>query len=573
MQLPAPFQQGLWRLCEADEGAAEALAESLELSPVTGRILAARGIREASAAARFLSPSLADLPDPFELDGMEAAVERIEHALRRGEPIALFGDYDVDGVTATALLCDFLGACGERPAAWLPHRSGSGYGLSAEAVEEIAASGAKLLITVDNGQRAFEAAERAAKLGLDLIVTDHHEVGERLPRACAVVNPRRQDPAGAMASLSGCGVAFMLALALRRRLRDALMLPAPEPNLREQLDLVALGTIADVVPLTGASRVLARFGLAQLSRTNRFGLRALLALSGTAPADVTPTAVAFRLAPRINGAGRVGSARLALDLLFTRDEAEATRMAQELDAANRERQRVEEEALREAEAMLRADPTTSEAPAIVVHSEAWHVGVIGIVASRLAERNGRPAVVITRSTEPARGSARSASGVNLLEALSECDAWLLRHGGHAMAAGLTIDAARIDGFSRRFAQACAERGADSRPRLEVDAVVSASDITPSLVAEVGRLEPFGIGNPEPVLALSEAQIADRRPVGSGHVKLRLEAEGVFFDAIGFSMAERVDAGIRRASVAFTPQFNTWNGCTSVQLKLRDLVAL
>lgn len=573
MPKSAPFEQGLWRLRDADEGAAAALAEGLSLSPVTGRILASRGIRHPSEAARFLSPSLADLPDPFDLLDMGAATARIERALRQREPIALFGDYDVDGVTGTALLSDFLAAVGERPAAELPHRSGSGYGLSVEAVERIAAAGTRLLITVDNGTRAFEAAERAAELGVELIVTDHHEVGERLPKACAVVNPRRQDPQGAMASLSGCGVAFMLALALRRRLREAQMLPSPEPNLREQLDLVALGTIADVVPLTGASRVLARFGLAELARTNRFGLRALLAVSGTAPAEVNPTAVAFRLAPRINAAGRVGSAHLALDLLFTRDESEASRIAQELDAANRERQRVEEEALREAEAMLRADPASASAPAIVVHSAAWHVGVIGIVASRLAERNGRPAVVITRSTEPARGSARSAAGINLLAALSECDGWLLRHGGHAMAAGLTIESARIDGFSRHFAQACADRGGEAQQRLEIDAVVSPAEIAPPLVAELGRLEPFGIGNPEPVLALSEARIADRRVVGNGHLKLRLESDGAFFDAIGFGMAERVDPGIRRAAVAFTPQFNTWNGCTSVQLKLRDLIAL
>ncbi|MBN1282676.1 MAG: single-stranded-DNA-specific exonuclease RecJ [Proteobacteria bacterium] len=558
-----------WRLGPADERACTALSRELDLSPIAARVLARRGPITPESASRFLSPSLNDLPDPFSLPGMDAAAARLALAIGSGDQVGVFGDYDADGVAGAALIAEFIEGAGGRCEVDLPRRKGDGYGITADAVGRMAGRGSRLLLTVDNGIGAHDAAARAGELGLDMIITDHHAVRGALPAAHAVVNPKLLSGASSLSDLAGCGVAFMLALATRRLLREAGSLPSPEPNLKRSLDLVALGTIADVVPLTGANRILAAFGLAEIARAARPGMRALMAASGTGPEAVDPRTVAFRLAPRINAAGRMDDPAEALRLLRAGSIEAAVPIAERLCRANRERQSIEEKCLAEALEAIPGDP--ADLAAIVVDSKGWHVGVIGIVASRLASRFRRPAVVITRDTSPARGSCRSFGGVDMLKALARCADLMPRFGGHSEAAGLTIEPSNIEELRRRLAAACAEFGATAPPPLlEIDAVASPHEITPRLVDELARLAPFGEGNPEPLIAMSGIGVAGTRTVGNGHLKLSLSAGGHAFEAIGFGMGEATPPHGSTVSVAFTPQWNTYNSVTSMQLKLADL---
>lgn len=553
---------------EFDECAARDLAAELGICPITARVLVARGISRPDEAARFLSPSLDQLPDPSALPGIDAAAERIEQALRDGKLIAIFGDYDADGITAAALLAEFLEAAGGRVVVRLPSRHADGYGLSNTVVDSLASDGVSLIVTVDNGTSAVEAIERANSHGIDVVVTDHHDAAGVLPRAIAIVNPKIDNTDPAFAHISGCGVAFLLAIALRRRLRDKGLLPVPEPNLKQVLDLVAIGTIADVVPLIGANRIFARVGLEELSLARRTGVRALIESAALSTSELSPHAVAFRLAPRINAAGRMGEPDDALALLRCRNDAEAGLIAARLESANRERQCIEERVLGEAMEMLQADQHDIRLRPIVVHKEGWHQGVIGIVAAKLAERSMMPAIVISSGVSPARGSARSRGGVNLVEALGKCSDCLVRFGGHPMAAGLAIEPSRIPEFEERFLQACIEIGPKDRAfHLELDSIAEPGEISEQLVRETLQLGPFGAGNPEPIMALGGARVLDRRVLCDAHLKLRLEAGNRVFSAIGFGMAKELPSDVTRVHVAFTPQFNTWNGLTSIQLKL------
>ncbi len=557
-----------WRLGEADERACALISNELGLSRLTSRVLVRRGMTTPEEARRFLSPRLEDLPDPFSLPGMDKAAARIALALERGECISIFGDYDADGVAGSAVIADFLEACGGLCSVTLPRRRDEGYGITPDAVERLAKEGALLILTVDNGIGAVEAAARAHDLGIDLIITDHHSPRGEIPKAHAVVNPKLIAGDSPLKDLAGCGVAFMLALAVRARLRGKGMLPSPEPNLKRSLDLVALGTIADVVPLTHANRILVSFGLAEIMRCTRPGIRALLDVSSTAPDQVSPNTVAFRLAPRINAAGRIDNPMVALRLLRERSYAETLPMARALDAANRERQGLEEACIAEAIERISQDPALSDPGAIVIDSKGWHLGVIGIVASRLASRFLRPSVVISRETSPARGSARSFGGINILEALSCCSDLMVRFGGHAEAAGLNIDESRIAELRSRLGEACASMSANAEPAaLVLDAVAGPADISLSLVEELKGMAPFGVGNPEPIIAMEGAKIEGRRTVGNGHLKLALSSGDFAFDAIGFGMAESMHDDVSTISIAFTPQFNTYNGNTSLQLKL------
>lgn len=561
-----------WPLREMDEGAALHLASTLGIYDITARVLVGRGITDADEAREFLDPQLTHIPDPFTIPGMEAAVSYIAQAIASNRRIGIFGDYDVDGVTASALLTDFLGSLGPRPIVLLPERLERGYGIDPEAVDRLAAEGAELIITVDNGIRATAAAGRAREIGVGLIITDHHTPEGEIPKADAIVNPKLMDEGSSLRDLSGCGVAFMLALALRKRMRERGVLPLPEPNLLSQLDVVALGTIADIMPLRGVNRVLTSFGLAEISRAERYGVRALLDASGAWPSSVTPGTVTFRLAPRINAAGRMGSAMRAFDLLLTSDEDEARLMAKALDKANGERQRLEERTLREALRAIEKSDDLSDG--IVIHSKGWHVGVIGIVAAKLVERFERPAVVISLDADPPRGSARCPEGTDLLAALKPCADRLIQYGGHAQAAGLAIDGREIEAFAREFSESCGRLCKSERSaRTKLDSVVQPHEITEGLVKELARCAPFGVGNPEPVLALENASVVDSRVVGNGHLKLILASEGKSFEAIGFNMAEGFTGRPKGAHVAFTPQFNTWNGRTTIQLKLKDIVPI
>lgn len=563
----------LWRTAAADESVAQRLAGDLGLSAPMGRLLAARRWTDPAEAGRFLAPRLADLADPFDLPGMEAAVERVWRAVDGGETIVVYGDYDVDGITATALLSSALESLGAKVRAFLPNRMDDGYGLTADTLDRcVAEHRPGLVITVDCGTNSTAAAARAAELGVDLVVTDHHQpAGPLAEPAVAVLNPRLGDPGAAWRDLAGVGVAFKLAFALVKRGRERGRPAASGLDLRPMLDRVALGTVADCVDLRGENRILVRHGLPYLKDTPSAGLRALMEVAGVRE-ELDTFHVGFLLGPRLNAAGRLGTAEAALELLRTSDRGRARTLARGLDDANRERQAIEKGILDAAVEQVKAWFDESRDFALVAADRAWHPGVIGIVAARLAQRYGRPAAVIALDGEGGgRGSCRSIEGFDLVECLRDCAGVLRRCGGHAMAAGLELDEPRLAEFRRQFNDSAARRlrGSDLRPVLRVDAWVSLEEAGDGLVGETARLRPCGQGNPEPVWAVRGVRLRDVRRAGANHAKLIVESGRLRREAVAFNMTgEGWPAG--EADVAFELRYNTWNGRTTLQLRVRDV---
>ncbi len=564
-----------WKFLADDDPAAD-LARSLGCHPLVARILRRRGVGSADDAERFLRPRLADLPDPSLFKGIDAAVERIVRAIDRGETITAYGDYDVDGVTSTTLLVSFLRSCGAKVDYYVPHRLGEGYGLNLEAVARLAARGTQLLVTLDCGVTAVAEVDEAIRLGLDVVVVDHHTTPAELPRAAAILNPWQPGCTYPTRHLCAVGVTFLLCAALRRHLRQrGFFVEREEPNLKSYLDLVALGTIADVVPLTQANRLLVREGLEVLARSQRPGIRALKRVA-TLAADgpVSAGQVGFRLGPRINAAGRLDDAGVAVELLLSEDPMEAERLARALDAANAERQAIERGLIDEAVAQARS---LTSASGLVVAGEGWHPGVVGIVASRVVSRLHRPTVVIGIDPETGvgKGSGRSIAAFDLHGALSKCGEHLLRYGGHQHAAGLTIERDSLDAFRDAFAREAEEQlaGHDLTPLCLIDASITAADLGDPLCEALATLAPFGSGNAEPVLALrgvrARGRVVGRSETSSGHLKLILD-DAPFADAIGFGMADRLDLLSAPVDLAFTLSFNEYRGVRQVQLGLRDL---
>jgi single-stranded-DNA-specific exonuclease len=566
-----------WVESAVDERAAAALAKALGLHPLAARVLAARGHGEPAAAERFLSVRLADLPDPFTMKGMDAAVGRVVRALDAGERIACYGDYDVDGVTSTVLLAGFLRAVGADVVTYTPHRLVEGYGLNREAVGRLVERGARLLVTLDCGITSVEEVRAATALGLDTVVVDHHTVPVELPAAAAILNPHQPGCDYPTKDLAAVGVTFALCMALRKRLRETGRLGTgaaqrPEPNLKDALDLVALGTVADVVPLLGANRVLVRWGLETLAVTRRPGLRALKRVAGIA--DGTPVSagqVGFRLAPRINAAGRLDDAGRGVRLLLSADPAEAQALAEELDRENQARQEIErrilEEALADATARVAAG-----ARGLVLARDGWHPGVVGIVASRVVERFHRPAVLIALENGVGKGSGRSVEGFHLYDALASCQGHLTRFGGHKHAAGVTVAREQVEPFRAAFeALAAAQlRDEDLVPRCRIDGWVDDLDVSDVAAVALEKLGPFGAGHPEPVFALRHAAARSRTVGAAGaHLKLTLGARGL--DAIGFGMGDRaVLCSAGPVDAAFSIGFDEWDGAKRLQLKLKDV---
>lgn len=564
-----------WDLLPSDTGA-EGLGRALGLHPLVAQLLWRRGLTAPEQANAFLRPVLADLPDPLLLEGCAAAVERLGKALRAGERITAYGDYDVDGVTSTTLLTWFLRRCGGSVEPYVPHRLAEGYGLNLEAVGRLAASGTQLLVTLDCGVTAVAEVERATALGVDVIVVDHHTAPAQLPRAVALLNPWQPGCRYPTKHLCAVGVTFLLCVALRRKLREDGFFSAarPEPDLRTVLDLVALGTIADVVPLTGANRILVRAGLLELAREQRPGIRALKRVARLPAGPVTAGQVGFRLGPRINAAGRLADAGRAVELLLTGDEARAGELAEELDRANAERQLIEQRILEEATAMAAGRP---EVRGLVLHSEGWHPGVVGIVASRIAERFHRPAVVI--GVDPAtgigKGSGRSIEAFHLHDALAACAVHLQRFGGHKHAAGVTVTREELPAFRAAFEREAALRlaGEELVGRCRIDAQVTPSALTFELCQALDALAPFGAGNPEPVLALTGTRARSRvvggAPGKPGHLKLKLP-DAPEADAIGFGLGGLAETLSPLVDLAFTMGVDEYRGERRLQLKLRDV---
>lgn len=567
MQLQ-PITERTWRIRQADPEVVEKLSLS-GFPALLARLLANRGVCEPQAASAYLNPTLSTLHDPLLLTGMEASVERLCLAASRGERVCVHGDYDVDGVSSVALLVTFFGAVGLDCFSYIPKRLTEGYGLSAQGVAAAVKGGASILVTVDCGITSVAEAVICREAGIDLIITDHHAPGEELPDAYAIINPLQPGCRFPFKSLAGVGVAFHLVIAMRARLRALGHFEASEPDIREYLDLVALGTVADVVPLLGANRVLVSYGLKQLSVSPRAGVKALKEVAGVT-GEVGCGAVGFRLAPRINAAGRLEDAALGLEMLLTTDGAKARQIATALDESNAERQSIERSTLEEARDMLLGGACRGR-KSIVLGSTLWHPGVVGIVASRIAELFHRPVILFAFEDGTGRGSGRSISKFHLLDAIKSCAGHLIRYGGHSHAAGLSIAEEELERFALSFEEAAAGAlDADALvPTVPYDVELSAAQIVESLVLELERLKPFGMGNPEPVFLLKGAEVSESRVLKGGHLKLKLSCGGRSFDAIGFGLADR-DLSSGRVDLLFSPGINVWKGKSLLQLVVKDL---
>jgi len=548
------------------------------------QLLLARGVDSAEKADRFLNPSLDQLLDPYSMAGMAVAVARLQSAVANREPILIYGDYDVDGTVAVVLLKTAI----EMVAAPLgcdvrfhvPHRLREGYGMKSEVIEAAAAAGARLIISVDTGIRAFAAAEAAATLGIDLIVTDHHLPDETrgLPPALAVLNPNREGCGYACKHLCGAGVAFKLAQALleahdRERARTKIL-----PSF---LKLLAIATIADAVPLLGENRAIAALGIEQLARPAQSGLRALLELAKLDPRErpLTSTDIAFRLAPRINAAGRMDIASEVVEMFTTRDAQRARSLAEKLDRLNSDRRNTEAGVLAEIETRLKDDPSLREAGCIVLDGEGWHRGVIGILASRVVEQTGRPSLVITHENGEAHGSGRSIAGFHLLEAIESCHELFTRFGGHAHAVGFSLPSARVPELRlRMIAYAAGHLSSESlAPALLCDAELPLDQITPELYAAVQRMQPYGMDNEEPLFLARDVVVGGEvRVLKERHVKLRLNTgkQDMAISALAWRWADRIAAlGLiegSRVDIAYRLRHNEHPEYGGVELEIEDL---
>ena len=579
-----------WQICP-DWPGRDDLARKLRISPILAQLLHQRNVDEPEAARKFLDPALKDLEDPALLPGVLAAADRICEAAVRHEKIFIYGDYDVDGLTGSAILWHCLKLVDADVHCYVPHRIEEGYGLNCQAITELAQQGAKLIISVDCGISAFEPAQHAAQLGVDLIITDHHRIDSELPSCCAIVHPALPDTNYPCRDLSGAGVAFKLAWFLAQRfskpgaahstLANGSAIRVSE-SFREFLisatGLAALGTVADVVPLTGENRILAAFGLKGLASSSYPGIQALIESAGLTGSTLQSYDIGFKLAPRINAAGRMGHARLALDLLTGASEARAAKIAVYLEQQNKQRRKVEKNITDQAVRLVTDQKLDGpETRALVLAQEDWHAGVIGIVASRLVDRYYRPTVVIALENGQGQGSARSIRGFNIFGAFHACREHLEGFGGHAMAAGLRISAQNIGPFTKAFVQYAGDHlsPADLQPILRIDAAVSLEMITEELLIDINRLAPFGQANPRPLL-VTEACTVIGEPRAVGKTKKTLQftvaRDGTTRKCVAFSQARLFKklAACETVSLAYRPILNDFNGHRSAELQVEDM---
>jgi single-stranded-DNA-specific exonuclease len=577
-----------WQI-EPEHPEAADLAARLKISPLIAQALLHRGISQIDEASAFLNPSLKTLAEPSLLPGLNLAADRIARAIRDQEKIVIYGDYDVDGITATTILWHAITLLGGKVEGYIPHRIDEGYGLNSDALNQIIDSGAKLIVTVDCGITAVEPAKIAAGRGVDLIITDHHEWHTSpdgapiFPDCFAIVHPRLPGQPGSAVYpnpyLSGAGVAFKLAWGIGQAAGGAARVSIPFRNfLVEATALAALGTIADVVPLVGENRVLAHFGLTGLTQTSQIGLRALIESAHLNGKKLETYHVGFLLAPRLNACGRLGHAALAVEMLTTAGETRAREIATYLDEQNRERQALEKSILEQALAQIAAEKWDDPSQrALVLASEGWHAGVIGIVASRIVDRFRRPTIMIALSGETGQGSCRSVAGFHMAQALEQCGEYLLAHGGHEMAAGLRIDAARIADFRKAFCDIARKQVTDEMliPQLRLEGVADIGQMTAALVTELQRLGPFGHKNPKPLLCVRNAAVAAvPRRVGktAEHLQLIVKQQQRSIKCIAFGQAElidRLDPGTE-INLAVEPTINEFNGRSSVELDVKDV---
>jgi single-stranded-DNA-specific exonuclease len=565
----------IWENVACDESPAEGLSRELGVSPVTARLLCIRGLGSLDDARRFLSPRLEDLHDPFRLADMAPAVDRILAAIAARDRIVIHGDYDVDGVTSTVILRRALELLGADVVHFIPERFRDGYGLQPATIDRLHQGGARLVISVDCGIRAAEAATRARELGIDLIITDHHEPAAELPHALAVINPKRRDCSYPDKNLAGVGVALKLVQALCGRTGHRNWLAA-------FIKVAAIGTLADVVPLTGENRIIAKLGLGMLSRgPHKVGLRALLEVCGLTGREIDSYHIGFVVAPRVNAAGRMSTPDIAARLLLASDETmevEARALAEQLNSENLRRQQEEAEIVDQAKKIVETDLEIGARTVIVVAGDGWHRGVIGIVASKLVDAFHRPAIVISVDGDVAHGSCRSIPSFNMLAALESCGEVMSKFGGHKQAAGLTIETARIRDLRARvndFADGCLGPD-DLRPRLWIDGALTFRSINEQVVSELAVLAPFGAGNPCPVFRASRVEIVDGpRRLKDRHLKMSFKQDGRILRGIAWRASERESFVAEHRSaidLAFSLENDTYNGERYLQLSVADFRA-
>ena len=558
-----------WVVARPAKGPVEKLSAKLGILPITAGLLVNRGMSSAQDAEAFLSASLSDLPSPFLMKGMEEAVRRLCRCIYEKEKVAVYGDYDVDGVTATSLLTSFLRALGCDVTYYIPDRFTEGYGVNSSALHTLKQKQVTLVISVDCGITAADEVAQARTLGMDFIVTDHHSLLGQLPEAAAVINPRQTDCRYPGKELAGVGVAFNLALALRRTLREeGFFKTVAEPNMGDFLDLVSLGTISDRVPVENVNRIMLKEGLKRMRTPKRLGLRALKEVSGIDD-GIEIFDLGFRLGPRINAAGRLDSADKAVELLLADSLEEASSLAKFLDERNSERRGIEEKILQDATRMVESAPEYAESNSLVLSSRKWHKGVIGIVASSLAGSCGKPAFLISVDENGVgRGSGRSFGGINIFSVLLKCEDLLVEFGGHAYAAGVTVLEEKIGLFRERFSQELEKSGQKPETRLDIDSEIGLSNISDTLVSEIESLSPFGEGNPEPLFLSRVVDVVDQRLLKDQHVLFRVRGDGSVVNCIWFyasrkHLPEKMD-------LVFSLRFNVRNGKREPRLFIKDV---
>ena len=565
-------------MLQPDPAAVRELSQKLNCHPITATVLANRNIKTQSEARQFLSASLNHLRPPSSLKDTDTAVKRIYDAIIGNQKILIFGDYDVDGITATVVLLNFLRYVGADVTYYIPHRITEGYSIQPRHISHYARPNQfDLIITADCGSSSHQAVAAANKAGIDMVITDHHNIGDDIPPALAVINPKRHDCESGLQNLAGVGVAFFLLICLRTCLREkGFWRERQEPNLKSYCDLVALGTVADMVPLVEENRILCKTGLGLISTGHRPGLTALAEVSGIRNDTLDAEDIAFRLAPRLNAAGRMDHAAWAVELLTTQDAGHAATTAQTLNQLNQKRQQLEKGTLAEIEEYLAINPSLLRQRSLVLSQDGWHAGLLGIVASRIMGRYYRPVILIATEDGVGKGSARSIPGINLYEALAECRQYLETFGGHSMAAGLKIRQENIAAFQNAFESSIQNRSKseDLVPTLNIDGELDFATISAGLIDELESLMPYGAGNPEPIFVSSDVRVISSKIVGKSHRRMVLrqssEPNTPSFQAIHFNVDDQSAQEKNFAKVAFKLRWNRWNGKKIAQIVVEDL---
>jgi len=566
-----------WTLADPPDGeVVERLSKDINVPPVIAKILIFRGIDTYDKAKAYFRPSLEELHDPFLMDGMDIAVERVLAAVRGKEKILVFGDYDVDGTNGAAMLYLFLQEIGADAEYYIPDRIREGYGISIQGIEKASEDGVGLFLAVDCGITAVDQVAAARRLGLDVIICDHHEAGSALPDAVAVLDPIKPNDPYPFKFLCGCGVGFKLIQGIARKL-------GTEPMVRAYLDFVTLSSTADIVPLIQENRILTKIGIQAINEHPRPGIKALIEVAGLKPGQITTGQIVFVLAPRINAVGRLGDAMRAVKLLTCTDPDEAQELARVLEEENRNRRKIDEDTFAEAQQLFEDFYDREASSAIVLHQEHWHPGVVGIVASRMVERYYKPSIMMATVDGVAKGSARSVSGFDIYEALKRCEDTIIQFGGHKYAAGLTVEVSRLEEFRTAFNAAVKDLMSEElkTPEIRIDVEVALTDLTPRFIRILKEFAPFGPSNTRPTFLTRNLEVQGTpRIVGKNHLRFRVRQNGSVFDAIGFGLGDRmarVSGGRKDLECVFTIDENDWNpppggrqGDAFPQLKIKDI---